>query len=625
MSTVSSSKGAPDDKASVVSLTLAQLNKAVGSFCACGKAIPEGSPTEVNAPLFRRWCEQAQTDVERIADYSEELRDLGHPQKLAHVVREGLEQYKALVTWLKELDASTGTQIARTGSGTSLRPEDSASRLGGGSVVRSVLESGPHVDLKTRTLVVDSTRSMGSSRGATHKTHSAMGEMLMAVGQRCERCAASGKQCTVGSSNRQLCNQCRNDRKGCSLNTETKGRPKGEAKGGSITSALVGRVVDMEVSSGMSTPSRSDKRKAQEVGSSLENQPARRWSKVVIKVEAGELLQVAIVRGTSTPALEEQVKDLYTFFNKSVENLRGQIDAVCAEAEGAGGPSSKQVGPSEAPVPKGRGDEVPFGEGELLNHVSEAPLKLSGSGKAGLVDFILDAAQIGRPFLKLAGAVDHQWHCRLDSMCNKEGAVSSGRVDCYAFSPEDRRHDLAPLASVAVGGVNERFTHIKMSLLHDAVSLGVVGRDANMIDAILMSQNVEHGESTSSKMNLVIPNAFSERSMQYSGHAESEHYDPEKAAQLGHGRRDMEAVHVTGLADVTGADEPFDIVIKGRPPKPVVDAGSGCKYTFMASVIVRFSDDSYVPFVIENDQLVSPMAVAIPELIPLHEEALDFG
>jgi hypothetical protein len=63
MSTVSSSKGAPDDEASIVSLTLAQINKAVGSFCACVKAIPEGSPTEVNAPLFHRWHEQARADV----------------------------------------------------------------------------------------------------------------------------------------------------------------------------------------------------------------------------------------------------------------------------------------------------------------------------------------------------------------------------------------------------------------------------------------------------------------------------------------------------------------------------------------------------------------------------------
>jgi hypothetical protein len=110
---------------------------------------------------------------------------LGHPQKLARIVREGLEQYKVLVTWLKELDASTGTQIAHTGLGTSLRPEDSASGLGRGSVVRSVLESSPHVDLKTRTLVVNSMRSVGLSRGATRKTHSAMGETLMAVGQVC--------------------------------------------------------------------------------------------------------------------------------------------------------------------------------------------------------------------------------------------------------------------------------------------------------------------------------------------------------------------------------------------------------------------------------------------------------
>ena len=63
MSTVSSSKGAPNNEVSVVSLTLAQLNKAVGSFCARVKAIPEGSPTEVNAPLFRRWREQARADV----------------------------------------------------------------------------------------------------------------------------------------------------------------------------------------------------------------------------------------------------------------------------------------------------------------------------------------------------------------------------------------------------------------------------------------------------------------------------------------------------------------------------------------------------------------------------------
>ena len=58
MSTVSSSEGVPNNKASVVSLTLTQLNKAIGSFCVHVKAMPEGSPTEVNAPLFRRWCEQ---------------------------------------------------------------------------------------------------------------------------------------------------------------------------------------------------------------------------------------------------------------------------------------------------------------------------------------------------------------------------------------------------------------------------------------------------------------------------------------------------------------------------------------------------------------------------------------
>ena len=64
------------------------------------------------------------------------------------VVCEGLEQYEALVNWLKELDAGTGTQIVCTGSGTSLRPEDSVSGLGGGSVARSALESSPRVDLK---------------------------------------------------------------------------------------------------------------------------------------------------------------------------------------------------------------------------------------------------------------------------------------------------------------------------------------------------------------------------------------------------------------------------------------------------------------------------------------------
>jgi hypothetical protein len=155
---------------------------------------------------------------------------------------------------------------------------------------------------------------------------------------------------------------------------ETKGRPKGEAKGGSIMSSLVGGVADMEVASGMSTLSWSDKRKTQEIGSSPENQPACRRSKAAIKAEVGESSQTAIVArpsraSSSKPvvmgpladrcvawhidALEEQVKDLYTFVNKSVENLQGQIDAVHAEAESASGPSSKQVGPSETPVSKG--------------------------------------------------------------------------------------------------------------------------------------------------------------------------------------------------------------------------------------------------------------------------------
>ena len=67
-------------------------------------------------------------------------------------------------------------------------------------------------------------------------------------------------------------------------------------KGGSVTSSLVGGVADMEVMSGMSTPSRSNKRKAQEVGSSLENQPAHRWSKAAIKVEVGESSHVQVGR-----------------------------------------------------------------------------------------------------------------------------------------------------------------------------------------------------------------------------------------------------------------------------------------------------------------------------------------
>jgi hypothetical protein len=79
------------------------------------------------------------------------------------------------------------------------------------------------------------------------------------------------------------------------------------------------------------------------------------------------------------------------------------------------------------------------------------------------------------------------------------------------------------------------------------------------------------------------------------------------------------------LADVTGVDEPFDIVIKGRPPKPVTNVGSSCEYTFMAGVVMHFSDDLYVLFVVKNDQLMSLMAVTIPEPIPLYEEVLDFG
>jgi hypothetical protein len=62
--------------------------------------------------------------------------------------------------------------------------------------------------------------------------------------------------------------------------------------------------------------------------------------------------------------------------------------------------------------------------------------------------------------------------------------------------------------------------------------------------------------------------------------------DPKKTTRLGHSQRDMEAVHITGLADVTGADKPFDIVVEGRPPKSVTDVGSGRECTLMAGVVM---------------------------------------
>ena len=148
MSTVSAG-----GESSVTTLTMRKLEKYIESFGKRLLGAPEEPVSLTNAAEVRKWLELAKGDVvrgvsswptwtkrlqEKIQGYRKELEDGGTTVKVPVVIKDGLDQYDQYSTGLREL--GTTINMARSSSGASLRPEDSASHLSTGSIARSSVQ-----------------------------------------------------------------------------------------------------------------------------------------------------------------------------------------------------------------------------------------------------------------------------------------------------------------------------------------------------------------------------------------------------------------------------------------------------------------------------------------------------
>ena len=140
-------------ESSITTLTVRKLKKYEQLFGARLLTAPEEPVSASNAPEVRKWLELAKGDVVRalalssiradglqgkIRAYCKELADAGTTPTVPTVIQDGLDQYDQLRAELRELGATEN--MVRSSSGASLRPEDSASHVSFGSVVRSSVQ-----------------------------------------------------------------------------------------------------------------------------------------------------------------------------------------------------------------------------------------------------------------------------------------------------------------------------------------------------------------------------------------------------------------------------------------------------------------------------------------------------
>ena len=86
----------------------------------------------------------------------------------------------------------------------------------------------------------------------------------------------------------------------------------------------------------------------------------------------------------------------------------------------------------------------------------------------------------------------------MDTVNHVVGGVTSSSANSNMLSPEHQRKDLMPLGLIALAGLHDGFSHIEMLRLNDAISLGVVSGDANVVDAVSVGEDIQGGDVSSS-------------------------------------------------------------------------------------------------------------------------------
>jgi hypothetical protein len=168
--------------------------------------------------------------------------------------------------------------------------------------------------------------------------------MLIPNSKRCRHCKTQDKNCTVSGDatlRRTACDRCKGMKQGCSFSDKTgQGDSiEGSSAVHSITSSLADQVDLIDMTSGVDTPIRGNKRKASEATSnsnSPEGQPLKTQSKMDMKAAAKASRSSSQTMGPPWPPqpsqdkkiehLENQLVYVKEAFWLSVESIQEQLD-----------------------------------------------------------------------------------------------------------------------------------------------------------------------------------------------------------------------------------------------------------------------------------------------------------
>src|SRR5467141_622263 len=76
----------------------------------------------------------------------------------------------------------------------------------------------------------------------------------------------------------------------------------------------------------------------------------------------------------------------------------------------------------------------------------------------------------------------------LHTMCHEKWGVTNQLMDSNPVGPKHKRSHVDPLGVLIIAGLHERFTDVKVFLLDNTISLGIVRRNLDVMDAIFLGQ-----------------------------------------------------------------------------------------------------------------------------------------
>ena len=144
--------------------------------------------------------------------------------------------------------------------------------------------------------------------------------------------------------------------------------------------------------------------------------------------------------------------------------------------------------------------------------MSELSLEFLDGQEAALDDVVPYASEVTFTGLKLArsssdevgsgkggGEIGNEEGCEsdvegengLDAVCHKEGGMACGSASSYSVSPKDVRRRGGPFRGFAFASLQEGFLDRSMLTLDDTIRSGVVSRNTNVPNVVLVSEPVQ--------------------------------------------------------------------------------------------------------------------------------------